>query len=407
MKAALLLVVIYVGLSLAQPCNMDPDFIPVCTNGETPTTVNGCPSCWNANVIAPGCTVAQLQTCWQNQGNLPPCTSGVQPTRNPNTCCLSCKYTTPPCTRQQLETGVAAYGTLSTCGNTAPSFSTSTCKITCRRTPTAAETPSNGTCYSPGYYTCFGNTDTCRFGEIPKRNDANLCCADCIRPETSCQRADIVYCFRNIPTCSAGELPTYVQGECCPTCKRAAPVCSPACPTGQVCYPNHKDDTDNIVAACVATKTVYVKAATNYGNFNSSVTNGDILIFLREFMMRLCERIPNADICNQYAESNDDLDAKVQTWAVNRIQPDQITITMAVDTGIGLNKRQTSFGDIEDMLVTACNDDYAGVGYTFVVEPDGLPSSGDTSDQVIYPTKNDANGIVLSTFVLIALTLLV
>jgi len=401
-----------VGLSLQQ-CTTDPDLLPACNPGQTPTTVNGCPSCYVQNEIAKGCTLTQLQACYANQGNLPACAAGVAPTRDANTCCLSCKYTTPPCTRQQLEAAVTKYPTLPLCTGGAQSvFSTATCSRNCRRPPAAGEMLVNGTCSASANYQCFSSTDTCRFGEIPVRNDPNLCCSHCRRPETQCQRETIVYCFQNIPTCSAGELPTYVAGECCPTCKLGPFTCPAACPTGQVCYPNHKDANGNIVPACVATKVLNFKTATNAGSFDPAVTGNDIKIYFREFVMRLCERntgIPNNlnAACTTYAESNDDLDAKISTWVVDKLaQVDQSTLTLATDTGLGLGKRQSAYGNILDIIFPAINDDFAPVGFTFVYEPNGVPVPVDTNPKInTNPRVTGASSSLVFSFVLCLLAL--
>jgi len=123
---------------------------------------------------------------------------------------------------------------------------------------------------------------------------------------------------------------------------------------------------------------------------------------MREFVGRLCERNINFgnenEGCPLYMESNDDWNAKVSTWVVNRLtQPDQITLTYALDTGLGLQKRQESnLGNILDVFIVSTKDDYAGVGFTFVPEPNGIPVAVDTNPKIIYKTPAAASSIMFS-----------
>jgi len=355
-----------------QPCLSDPDSITACGPTENPTIVAGCPSCRQTGIIVQGCTTQQLQTCWGNQGALAACATGVNPTRSGATCCLSCRPTTPPCTQTQLDQCVTNYNTLTACaGANNPTFSTAACCRSCRRNTNANDAPFNpttGQCSNNPIYSNIGSIDFCRFGEIPVRTDTNFCIGSCVRSETRCPRFDIVNCYRYLPTCANNEIPTYIPGECCPTCKRPPVACPAACPGGQQCYPSTltRDANGNYMGTCVAVGTRDFTAVTNSGPFDGTWTPNDIKILIREIVIRFCERTQNSAICLRFGKSNEDIQAKADSWTVTRKANNVITLTYAVDAA----------ADVQGLLTAAFADDFSPSGYGFtnvVVIPDTNP----------------------------------
>lgn len=387
----------------------DASKTPVCGPGVLPSvnSTTGCLVCRAADGRQGDCSESKLKACETVISNLPSCAIGQAPTRDPDTCCISCKpRPAPVCTQAQLDSCRVKVPTLPACAaNVAPSFNSSSCCLTCNPNylPNSVK-PSNSSgkaCTAEQVKLCAAQVSTCQAGEqsvpIP-----NSCCVSCLRPQSACSPDTVVKCQQSTRDCVSGETPTFVTGECCPTC-RPAPQSVPSCaspastgsffaviaPTGQPsqtgCKPNEVcmrvGSGSTYKAVCKPRKVFDVgfnaTDATRINNLRN-MTASDFKSFLTEIVSRHCESNTDKASC-QLFNKRGTFDGDVAS--ISYTDEGIVGTIVAADapikpTDVGTQSNpifrlmQTSTSTTEEsyysLISTASSDAYANSGYTVV-----------------------------------------
>jgi hypothetical protein len=147
------------------------------------------------------------------------------------------------------------------------------------------------------------------------------------------------------------------------------------------------------LGACVAVATRDFTAVTNNGPFDVTWSGNDIKILIREIVVRFCERTQNSAICLRFGRSNEDIQAKADSWTVTRLANNVITLTHAVDPAV----------DVQGLVSAAFADDFSPSGYGFI----NVVVIPDTNPKIIYAPTGHANQLQSSISIFFTLAIFV
>jgi hypothetical protein len=133
------------------------------------------------------------------------------------------------------------------------------------------------------------------------------------------------------------------------------------------------------MGTCVASANRDFTALTSNGPFDATWTGNDIKILIREIVIRYCERTQHSAVCLQFGKSNEDIQAKADSWTVTRKANNVITLTYAIDAA----------SDVPALITAAFADDFSPSGYGFINVVNVL----DTNPKIIYAPTGNANQI--------------
>jgi len=282
-----------------------------CKDSQEPTKdENNCPSCR----LQTKCTVEKLKRCHEaahgEDSIIPECEPGVKPTRDEESCCLSCvpvsdcdheareecrKLTLEPCTDDEI-------------GN---AFDPVSCCRTCSR-PKAKEdekpeiVDDKVKCNKDKLRASLKNVPECLEGEKPEF-DMEHCAPSCSRPARQCTKIQVAQCKDKMPFCEGDLRPTAIRGQCCPSCKKNAPTCGPVCGSDEKCVTQHVDNITTTACRGKKTKTFKMKVI-DQDDFEviKEMDKSEFGQMLSEIVLRHCDSFVTQEECKKNKDAAQD-----------------------------------------------------------------------------------------------------
>ena len=285
------------------------DTISICDRGIVPSlNSTGCPTCLSVDGRLGSCAKEKKDVCEALLPFLPFCPGGQQPTRNPDTCCLSCKLPlVEPNACRSIDIDNCVKNMLPNTrmcqSNEIRVFNVSNCCLTCNipLNPFLSYTPAPPTsrndkssaatrCSRSEVAKCIASMPICAFNDMPI-NIPSQCCPSCSRPETLCSPDFVVKCIETTRFCSANESPSYVAGECCPTCikKYQSQPCNLVCNSAQVCSIIYSEGTYTPVCSPISKLQISISSSNlNKQSQLLQYGNSTMRSFINELISRYC-----------------------------------------------------------------------------------------------------------------------